>query len=94
VVSAYTPQRFIDSQRLDFGAIARFIKQNFGIQPEALKFADSRTPFNLSGFFSLSSARPYVTISAPKSAKFFLEDKRLPLPPDEDKRLPLPPDND
>jgi phospholipase C len=84
VVSAYTPVRFIDSQRLDFGAVARFIEQNFDVAPGALGFADSRTSLSLNEFFSLSDPRSYVTIAAPKGAKFFLEDKRPPRPIDND----------
>jgi phospholipase C len=85
VVSAYTPQGYINNRRHDFGSILRFIENNFGIVPGALNFADARATNDLSGFFDLSSPpRPFKTIAAPKTAAFFLSDKRKATDPDDD----------
>jgi phospholipase C len=85
VVSAYTPAGYINNDRLDFGSLLRFIEENFGLEPGALDFADARTEQNLSRFFDLGRRpRKYVTIQTPKTADFFLHDKRPPTPPDDD----------
>jgi phospholipase C len=64
-VSAFTPPGSIDNNYLDFGAIARFVEQNFGIQRGALGFADTRNSFDLSEFFPSSTARSFVKITSP-----------------------------
>ena len=83
VVSAYTPQGYIDNARYDFGSILRFVEHNFGIPEGALNFADARATNDLTNFFK-SSQRPrgFQHIVAPKDADFFLNDKRPPEPPD------------
>jgi phospholipase C len=84
-ISAYTPSHFIDNNRLDFGAIIRFVEHNFNITEGILGFADARANSNLNAFYKLNTApRTFTTIAAPKTAKFFLEDKRPPTPPDDD----------
>ncbi len=84
VVSAYTPVGYIDNQRHDFGSILRFVEHNFGITEGALNFADARAKYDLAPFFQLSqSPRKYRTIHAPKSASFFLHDKRKATDPDD-----------
>jgi phospholipase C len=84
VVSAYTPRGYINNARHDFGSILRFIEQNFGIQEGALQFADARAKNALTAFFNLnSSPRPFQSISAPKTAAFFLNDKRPATDPDD-----------
>jgi hypothetical protein len=50
----------------------------------ALNFADARATNDLSGFFDLNLApRPFQSISAPKDASFFLNDKRIMTDPDD-----------
>jgi phospholipase C len=84
-VSAYTPAGFIDNERHDFGSILRFIEQNFGIAEGGLNFADARAATNLTTFFDLAATpRLFATIAAPRSASFFLHDKRPPTDPDDD----------
>jgi phospholipase C len=84
-VSAYTRRGFIDNQRLDFGGILRFIEGNFRIARGALDFADARTKRGAGKFFDLNRRpRTYELIAAPKTAAFFLNDKRAALPPDND----------
>jgi phospholipase C len=84
VVSAYTAAGYINNERHDFGSILRFIEHNFGVMEGALNFADARAKNDLSGFFDLTlAARPFRNISAPKSASFFLNDKRKATDPDD-----------
>ena len=84
VVSAYTPVGYIDNQRYDFGSILRFVQHNFGITEGSLNFADARATNDLTSFFQLSAApRPYKTITAPKTANFFLHDRRKATDPDD-----------
>jgi phospholipase C len=84
VVSAYTPAGYINNDRHDFGSILRFVEFNFGITEGALNFADSRAKNDLRGFFDLArTPRAYQTIQAPKSANFFLHDKRKATDPDD-----------
>jgi phospholipase C len=84
VVSAYTAAGYINNERHDFGSILRFIEHNFGITEGALNFADARAKNDLSGFFDLTlAARPFQNIKTPKSASFFLNDKRKATDPDD-----------
>ena len=84
-VSAYTPAGYINNARHDFGSILRFIEHNFGIPEGALNFADARAKNDLRGFYDLSQTpRPFQTITAPKSAAFFIHDKRKATDPDDD----------
>jgi phospholipase C len=84
-VSAYTPTGYINNDRHDFGSILRFVEHNFGLQEGALHFADARATNDLTGFYDLMrSPRVYQTISAPKDAAFFLNDKRKATDPDDD----------
>jgi phospholipase C len=84
-ISAYTPADYVDNNQLDFGSILRFIEQNWGIQEGALNFADARTKNDLTTFFNLNLLpRPFVPISAPKDANYFLNDKTPPTDPDDE----------
>ena len=85
VISAYTPPRFVDNVRHDFGSILRFIEANFSLPAGGLSFADARATTDLSAFFNLNQLpRRYKTITAPKSAHFFTHDKRKPTDPDDE----------
>ena len=85
VVSAYTPQGYINNTRHDFGSLLRFIEHNFGIQEGTLNFADARATSDLTGFFNLDQApRAFQTVAAPQGAAFFLNDTRPPTDPDDD----------
>jgi phospholipase C len=85
VVSAYTPQGYIDNLRYDFGSILRFVEHNFGIPEGALNFADQRATNDLTSFFNLNmSPRTFNVIRAPLGEEFFLNDKRPMEPPDTD----------
>jgi phospholipase C len=84
-VSAYTPKGYINNVRHDFGSVLRFIEHNFGIPQGALNFADARAKNDLSGFYDLTGQpRVYQTVAAPKTAAFFLKDKRKATDPDDD----------
>jgi phospholipase C len=84
VVSAFTPAGNINNNRHDFGSIIRFIEQNFGIAEGALTFADHRATNDLTGFFTLTTARPFKPIPSTLNAAFFLNDTTPPTDPDED----------
>ena len=85
VISAYTPQGYVNNRRHDFGSILRFIEHNFGIMEGALNFADQRATTDLTEFFDLNqSPRKFSVIRAPLGEKFFLNDKRPMEPPDTD----------
>ena len=84
VVSAYTPLGYVDNARNDFGSILRFVEHNFGIPEGALNFADARATNDLTSFFEWhQQPRVFQHIAAPKSADFFLNDKRPMAPPDD-----------
>jgi hypothetical protein len=84
VVSAYTPEGFIDNQRYDFGSVLRFVQHNFGLTEGALNFADARASNDLTTFFQLKQTpRQYRTILAPKKGSFFIHDKRKATDPDD-----------
>ena len=84
-VSAYTPAGYINNVRHDFGSILRFIEHNFGLELGALNFADSRATTDLTPFYDLSAPpRAFQSIKAPKSASFFINDKRPATDPDDD----------
>ncbi len=84
-VSAYTPMGYVNNNRHDFGSLLRFIQHNFGIAEGALNFADARARNDLRGFYDLTQTpRPFQNISAPKSASFFLHDKRRATDPDDE----------
>jgi phospholipase C len=87
VVSAYTPQGYINNSRHDFGSILRGIEGAFHLPggEGALGFADKRATNDLGTFFNLNQApRKFKTIAAPLKADFFLNDTRPPEPPDTD----------
>jgi len=85
VISAYTPFGYVSNHRHDFGSILRFVEHNFGIPEGALQVADERATNNLTGFFRLKRMpRVFHTISAPKDAKYFLNDHSPMEPPDND----------
>ena len=85
VVSAYTPEHYINNARHDFGSILRFIEHNFGVEEGDLGFADKRATTDLRRFFHLDEKpREFRQISAPVGADFFLNDKRPATDPDTD----------
>jgi len=63
----------------------RFVERNFGIAEGALTFADSRSTNDLREFVDETQApRRFRKIRARLSAKHFVEDKSVPVPPDEE----------
>ncbi len=85
VVSAYTPQGYVDNERHDFGSILRFVEQNFGIAEGALGFADARSTTDLTNFFDLTKPpRVFSTIPTALDADYFIHDKTPPTDPDDD----------
>ena len=86
VVSAYTPQGYIDNENYDFGSILRTIEGIYDIPEGALGVADARSSTDLSKFFA-GSFRAYSPVPAVEPASFFLgaaAQKGAPTPPDND----------
>jgi phospholipase C len=80
VVSAYTPAGYVDNSVLDFGSTLKFIEVNFGAPGKPLgpippgTYADAYAENNLRNFFTLTSPRPFQTITVKFNAKLFLKD--------------------
>jgi phospholipase C len=86
VVSAYTPQGYIDNDNYDFGSILRTIEEIYGINEGALGVADARSTTDLSNFFT-GAFRQYSFVPAVEPASFFLgqaAQKGPATPPDND----------
>jgi phospholipase C len=86
VVSAYTPQGYINNETQDFGSILRTIEGIYGITQGTLGFADVRSTTDLSGFFT-GAFRAYTPVPAVEPASYFLGKKAQagpPTPPDDD----------
>jgi phospholipase C len=86
VVSAYTPQGYIDNDNYDFGSILRTIEAVYGIPEGKLGVADARSTTDLSKFFT-GAFRTYTPVPALEPASFFLgaqAQKGAPAPPDND----------
>jgi hypothetical protein len=84
-ISAYTPRGFIDNTNpLDFGAIARFVENNFALGEGSLGFADARSTQDLGGFYRLDRPRPFVLLPTRRNADWFIHDTRPKTPPDDD----------
>ena len=86
VISAYTPQGLREQRGVTIsGACCGSSSRISGFVPGKLNFADARADNDLTGFFDLTKApRAFQTIAAPKSAAFFLHDKRKATDPDDD----------
>lgn len=85
VVSAYTPQAYVNNEILDFGSVLRFVENTFSIPEGSLTFADARSTTDLHNFFDFKRPpRQFHQVAAPLDAFFFINDKRPPEPPDND----------
>ncbi len=85
VISAYTPNHYINNVRHDFGSVLRFIEGNFAVRQGVLHFADARANNDLALFFDFSKPpRQFKTIAAPKDAHFFINDRRPQTDPDDE----------
>jgi len=84
VVSAYTPAGYINNEQHDFGSVLRMIEGINHLEEGQLGFADKRASTDLSGFFSLTQARPYLVLPAEKDANFFLTYTGAAIDPDDD----------
>ena len=82
-VSAYTPVGYIDNSRHDFGAVLRFIENNFNLGEGALHFADQRASTDLSSFYNFNNTpRKFQHIQSAQTALDFISDKTPPTAPD------------
>jgi len=84
VVSAYTPQGFIDNTPQDFGSVLRMIEGINNIPEGQLGFADMRSATDLQEYFTLTQPRTFTTIPAQKNASYFLKSNGASEDPDDD----------
>ena len=84
VVSPYAKRGYVSKVNHDFGSILRFVETVFKLP--SLGFADARAD-DLSDCFDLTQTPPpFKPIAARLKAQDFLNDKSIPLPPDDDDR--------
>jgi phospholipase C len=84
VVSPYAKPKYISHVRHDFGSILSFVETTFKLSTVDPSYADARAD-DLSDCFDFTQAPlTFQTIKAAKDANFFINDKRVPLPPDND----------
>ena len=93
VVSAYTPAGYVDNATRDFGSILYFVEQNFGVgfingtdtSPFG-RYADyaAQPRGDLSEYFSLTTARAFVSIPSKFSPAYFVNAPRSLAAPDWD----------
>jgi phospholipase C len=93
VVSAYTPAAYVSNKTHDFGSILYFVEHNFGLgfingtdTSTYGRYADYAAESNgdLSEFFSLKTARTYVSIPSKISPAYFVNAPRSLSAPDSD----------
>lgn len=91
VVSAYTPAHFVENGRHEFGSIARFIEQNYGIGNLGLGDARCDPSWitcqsdNLRSFFKYNQLpREFKTITTTRDAAYFINDRTPSTDPDDD----------
>jgi phospholipase C len=84
VVSPYAKTQYISHVNHDFGSLLKFIEGNFGLAP--LGYADSdAVADDLSDCFDFTQTpTPFHSVAAKYDAAHFLNDKRVPLDPDDD----------
>jgi phospholipase C len=82
VVSPYAKRGYVSKVTHNFGSILKLIEEVFKLP--SLGYADARSD-DLADCFDLTQVPPkFVSIAAKFNAKYFLNDKRAPLPPDDD----------
>ncbi len=90
VISPYAKAATVSHQQNDFGSILKFIEEIFSLpttigQSVGVEYADSYALGDLSDFFDFSqSPLKFAVIPAAKDAKFFINRKEKPTPPDND----------
>ncbi|HEV2351616.1 MAG TPA: alkaline phosphatase family protein [Terriglobia bacterium] len=82
VVSPYAKAAYVSHVTHDFGSILKFIEEVYDLP--SLGYADARAD-DLSDCFDFTQTpTPFVVIPAQFQQAYFLNDKRIPLPPDDD----------
>jgi phospholipase C len=82
VVAPYAKAGYISHVNHDFGSILSFVEQNFGLA--TLGYADARAD-NLADCFNFNQTPlPFQMIQAPLDARHFLNDRSIPVGPDDD----------
>jgi phospholipase C len=82
VVSPYSKAAYISHETHDFGSILKFVESTFNLP--SLGYADANAD-DLSDCFALTqSPLTFQTIAAPLNAAHFMNDKSVPVDPDDD----------
>ena len=82
VVSPYAKTRYISTKQHDFGSILKFTEETFNLP--SLGYADAAAD-DFSDCFDLNQTpSTFQTIPAVLKADYFLNDKRVPLDPDDE----------
>jgi uncharacterized repeat protein (TIGR01451 family) len=87
VISPYSKAAYISHQQNDFGSVLKFIEEVFSLAEidPSVGYADSYALGDLSDFFNFNQTPlPFTVIPSPKDAKFFINNKAKPTPPDND----------
>ena len=90
VISPYAKAATVSHQQNDFGSILKFIEEMFSLpttigQSVGVEYADSYALGGFIGFLQLQPNPVAITvIPAAKDAKFFINRKETPMPPDDD----------
>ncbi len=80
-----TPPTTCPGNCMDFGSILKFVELNWGLPLIGNgNYADDHATKLDTGFFGLTTARPFQYISAPKTQQFFINYNGTPQPPDDD----------
>jgi phospholipase C len=85
VISAYTAAGYVNSKPQDFGSILKFTEANFGLGLIGPGYYADAWAGDLSGFFSLTTPRPFQSVPTRFDADYFLyHEKPSDLPVDDD----------
>jgi phospholipase C len=87
VVSPYAKPQYISHQQNDFGSILKFIEETFSLPQidPTVGYADSYALGDLSDCFNFNQTPlAFAPVQADHDAKYFLNNKAKPTPPDND----------
>jgi phospholipase C len=87
VISPYAKPAYVSHQQNDFGSILKFVEETFSLQQidPSVGYADSYALGDLSDSFDYNQTPlQFQVIAAPQDAKFFINSKEKPEPPDTD----------
>ncbi|MGA3195762.1 MAG: alkaline phosphatase family protein [Terriglobales bacterium] len=87
VISPYAKPAYVSHQQNDFGSILKFVEETFSLQQidPSVGYADSYALGDLSDSFDYNQTPlQFQVVAAPQDAKFFINSREKPDPPDTD----------